>query len=147
MDKLIFPPFIHKVIKENGKDSIFDIIRRKYIVLTPEEWVRQYLVHYLINHMNYPKSLIKIEDGLKVNKMQKRSDVVIFNRQGKVFMIIECKSSTSKLNQKVMDQLSIYNQKYQAQYLAITNGLSIILCKMDYDKKQAEFLDGFPDFA
>jgi len=146
MDKLIFPPFEYKIKRNDGKASIFDLIRRKYIVLTPEEWVRQHLIHFLINHREYPKSLISVEDGLKINKMAKRSDLVVYNKQGEIFMLIECKSAKVKLTQKSMDQASIYNQKYKAQYLGLTNGLEIIICKMDYDQKKSVFLDGFPVF-
>jgi len=146
MKDLIFPPFEYRIRQEEGKDYIFDVVRRKFLVITPEEWVRQHLIHYLINELSYPKSLIKVEDGLKVNRMAKRSDVVVYDRAGKVFMLIECKSHNVKLSQGVMDQLSNYNQKYQASYLVITNGLSVHLCKMDYKMKQSVFLDSFPEF-
>ncbi len=147
MDQLVFPAFDYRIIEKNNKTYIFDIIRKKNIVITPEEWVRQHLVHFLINHMNYPKSLISIEDGLKVNRMQKRSDIVVYQRNGSVFMVIECKSYRVKLDQKVMDQLSNYNQKYKAKYLAITNGKQVFICKMDYLKKSSQFINEFPDFT
>ena len=86
--------------------------------------------------MNYPKSLISVEDGMKVNKMLKRSDVVVYNRIGEVFLAIECKSTSIKLSQKSMDQLSIYNQEYKANYLVLTNGLQVIICKMNYHSKK-----------
>ncbi len=147
MDQLVFPAFDYRINEKNNKTYIFDIIRKKNIVITPEEWVRQHLVHFLINHMNYPKSLISIEDGLKVNRMQKRSDIVVYQRNGSVFMVIECKSYRVKLDQKVMDQLSNYNQKYKAKYLAITNGKQVFICKMDYLKKSSQFINEFPDFT
>ncbi len=147
MDQLVFPAFDYRIIEKNNKTYIFDIIRKKNIVITPEEWVRQHLVHFLINHMNYPKSLISIEDGLKVNRMQKRSDIVVYQRNGSVFMVIECKSYRVKLDQKVMDQLSNYNQKYKAKYLAITNGKQVFICEMDYLKKSSQFINEFPDFT
>ena len=115
-------------------------------MITPEEWVRQHLVHFMIDHLNYPKSLIKIEDGLKVYKMQKRSDVVVYRSDGKVFMLVECKSYKVKLDQKVMDQLSNYNQKYRASYLAITNGRKVYICKIDYEKRESQLIDEFPEF-
>jgi len=147
MSDLIFPSFKYKSKKIDGKVAIFDIIRKKYIILTPEEWVRQHLVHFLINQMKYPKSLISVEDGMKVNKMAKRSDVVIFNRSGKIFLVVECKSAKVKITQKNMDQLSAYNQNYKADYLALTNGLEVIVCKMDYQNKRATFIHGFPEFT
>jgi hypothetical protein len=146
MNELIFPPFEYRIKHINGKKSIFDIIRKKYIVLTPEEIVRQHLVHYLINIKKYPRSLISVEDGMKVNRMMKRSDVVVYDQSGAVFLAAECKSTRIKLNQKSMDQLSIYNQHYKASYLALTNGLDIYICKIDYATKKATFIDNFPDF-
>lgn len=146
MENLIFPSVDFRVSKEAGKTAIFDIIRRKFIVLTPEEWVRQHLVHFMIDHLKYPKSLINVEDGLRVNKMQKRSDIVIHDRQGNIFMIVECKSFKIKLKQEAMDQLSNYNQRYQAAYLALTNGKELFLCQMDYESKSAQFISEFPDF-
>lgn len=146
MDKLIFPPFNYRIKQQDDKTYVFDIIRRKHIVLTPEEWVRQHLVHFMIDQLHYPKALISVEDGLKVNKMQKRSDIVVYNRQGKVFMIVECKSYKIKLTQNAMDQLSAYNQNYRADHLAITNGKDLFLCKMDYEQQASQFITEFPEF-
>ncbi len=142
----MFPPFEFRVKKTNGKHAIFDIIRKKYIVLTPEEWVRQHLIHYLINQLNYPKSLISVEDGMKVNKMIKRSDVVVYNRNGEIFLVVECKSTKIKLTQKSMDQLSIYNQHYKSDYIALTNGLKVFVCQIDYKNKKPLFINHFPEF-
>ncbi len=144
MEELVFPPFNYKLRKENGKVAIFDIIRKKYIILAPEEWVRQHLIHFFINQLNYPKSLISVEDGLKVNKMKKRSDVLVYDRQGKIFMVVECKSAKVKLNQNAMIQLSTYNQKYNSEYIALTNGLQVYVCKMDYENKMVDYLEQFP---
>lgn len=146
MDNLIFPSVNFRISKGGSKTTVFDVIRRKFIVLTPEEWVRQHLVHYMINQLKYPKSLINVEDGLRVNKMQKRSDVVIHDRNGKVFMIVECKSFKVKLKQDAMDQLSNYNQRYKAAFLALTNGKGLFVCQMDYETKKANFISGFPEF-
>ncbi len=146
MNDLIFPPFDYRIKKTNGKHTIFDIIRKKFIVLTPEEWVRQHLIHYLLNQMNYPKSLITVEDGMKVNKMIKRSDIVVYNRQGEIFLVVECKSSKIILGQKSMDQVSVYNQHYKSKYIALTNGLNNIVCKMDYKIKKPTFINHFPKF-
>lgn len=144
MIDLIFPPFEYQISRNAGKVCIFDVIRRKNIVLTPEEWVRQHLIHYLIEHLGYPKSLIAVEDGLKLNKMQKRSDVVVYNRDGNIFMVVECKSFKIKLEQASMDQLSAYNQHYQATFLALTNGLSVIICEMNYDLRKWVVIREFP---
>ena len=146
MEELIFPKFEYKTRNDKGKVAIFDIIRKKYIFLTPEEWVRQHLIHYFIYQLKYPKSMISVEDGLKVNKMQKRSDIIIHSRDGKVFMVVECKSAKIKLNQNSMIQLSTYNQKYNATYIALTNGLKVYVCKINYKDKIAENIDQFPKF-
>lgn len=146
MDNFIFPPFEFKTKKIHGKTSIFDLIRKKYIQLTPEEWVRQHLIHFLIKQMNYPKTLIVVEDGHKVNKMAKRSDVVVYDRNGNIFMLVECKSAKVKLTQKSMDQASMYNQKYKAQFLTITNGLQVVIYKMDYSGEKPFLLHEFPVF-
>jgi hypothetical protein len=109
MMKLNLPSFDCVVKKEEGKFLILDVIRKKYLVLTPEEWVRQHFVNYLITELNYPKSLIKIEGGLTFNKLSKRSDIVVFNRHGEPWMIVECKSPSQKINQSTLRQASVYN--------------------------------------
>lgn len=146
MNNLIFPTFDYKIKHIEGKANIFDIIRKKYIVITPEEWIRQHLIHFLINQMNYPRSLIKVEDGMKLNKMSKRSDLVIYDRKGNIFLVVECKSAKVRITQKSMDQLSNYNQNYKANYLALTNGLVLFVCQMDYKNKTATFIEDFPKF-
>ncbi len=128
------------------KTMVFDVLRKKEVVLTPEEWVRQHLIHHLINDLHYPKTLISVEDGLKVSRMQKRSDVVIYNRAGGVFLLAECKAPTVKLHQKSMDQLSVYNQHYRAPFLALTNGLVLFVCSMDYQTLQIDFINRLPDY-
>ena len=109
MIKLNLPAFDCVVKKEEGKFFILDIIRKKYLVLTPEEWVRQHFVNYLVTELKYPKALIKIEGGLTFNKLSKRSDIVVFNRNGEPWMIVECKSPNQKINQSTMRQASVYN--------------------------------------
>jgi hypothetical protein len=146
MNDLIFPSFEYQIATEVGKATIFDVIRKKKVALTPEEWVRQHLIHYMIEQLKYPKSLISVEDGLKFNKMQKRSDIVVYDRYGTVFMVAECKSFKVKLNQNSMDQLSAYNQRYKSKYLALTNGLKIFICHMDYQQKQSVFIRDFPAY-
>ena len=144
MEEHLFPSFEIKTKILNGKTAVFDIIRKKYLILTPEELVRQQVIHFLINHKKYPRALIKVEDGMKFNRMMKRSDIVVYRKTGEVFMVVECKASKVKLTQKSMDQLSIYNQNYKAEYLALTNGVSLHVCKIDYDTKQISYLSEFP---
>ena len=146
MYPLNFPSYDFKIDRISGTLKIFDIVRKKYVYLSPEEWVRQHALHYMIHDLDYPRSLIKIEAGLRYNKMLKRSDIVVYRTTGEVFLLMECKAPTVKINQKTLDQLSIYNEYYKATYLALTNGLNHILAIVDYDSKSYEMLDGFPPY-
>jgi len=147
MYKLNLPEFNLTLRKEEGKVWIFDIIRKKYIVLTPEEWVRQHFIHYLIEHLKYPKSLFRIEGSLTYNRLQKRSDIVIHNRMGKPWMLIECKSPTIKLTQKAFNQVAVYNMTIGARYVAVTNGLAQCCFEaLDQPGNEVKFLESFPEF-
>jgi predicted type IV restriction endonuclease len=146
MNRLNLPAFDYKLKKEAGKHFILDLIRRKYVTLTPEEWVRQHFVHHLINDLKYPKSLYKVESGLKFNNLQKRSDILIHNREGKAWMLVECKSPDIKLTQKAFNQIAVYNMTIGAQYLAVTNGMVHFCCRAKTFKTEAEFLPDFPAF-
>jgi hypothetical protein len=145
MFKLNLPDFNLTTRKEEGKVWIFDIIRKKYIVLTPEEWVRQHFVHYLINHLKYPKTLFRIEGSLTYNKLQKRSDIVIHNRAGKPWMLVECKAPDIKLTQKAFNQVAVYNMTVGAQFVAVTNGM-VQYCFEPSAKGEANHLASFPEF-
>jgi len=123
MEKLNLPEFPAKVKQVDGKAMIFDIIRKKYVQLTPEEWVRQNFICYLINFLDYPKSLIKVESGLRYNKLLKRSDILVFNRDIEPLLLVECKSYESKITQNVVDQAAVYNRSLNARYLLVTNGI------------------------
>ena len=125
MIKLNLPAFDYKLKKADGKVWIFDGIRKKYVVLTPEEWVRQHIVQYMLNHLNYPKSLIKVEASLMYNSLNKRADVVVFDREGKPWMIVECKAPDLKLTQVVAMQVATYNTSLQAPFVVITNGMLV----------------------
>jgi len=120
---LNLPEFDVKLKKSEGKVWIFDGIRKKYLVLTPEEWVRQHLIHYFMDQLNYPKSLIRIEQGLKYNQLQKRSDIIVFDRNGNPWMIVECKAPDVKLNQSSVQQVAVYNSSIKAKYVAVSNGM------------------------
>lgn len=146
MHSLNLPPADFKLKKEEGKVWIFDVIRKKFVVLTPEEWVRQHFVHYLINSLSYPKSLFRIESGITYNKLQKRSDILIRDRGGKPWMLVECKSPTIKLTQKAFNQIAIYNMSIGAKYLAVTNGMIHFCCEAGAMGAEAVYLDDFPSF-
>ena len=144
MIRLNLPEFEYKVKSDDGKVSIFDIIRKKYIVLTPEEWVRQSMVHFLIEQLGYPKSLIKVESGLKYNQLSKRSDILIYDRDASPFLLIECKTYQFPLKQDALQQLSTYNNTIGAPFIALTNGLKHFCFKIE--KGQSAPLSDFPEF-
>ena len=146
MYPLNLPSYDPKIKKEGGKAWVFDVIRKKYIVLTPEEWVRQHFIHHLIHDLKYPRSLFKVESGLSFNALQKRSDIVIYDRRGKPWMLVECKSPTIKLSQKAFNQIAVYNMNIGAKYLAVTNGMVHYCCEAAVPGGEAKFLNAFPVF-
>ena len=121
MQQLNFPNFSFRFKNSENKISIFDVIRKRFVILQPEEWVRQHCVHYLIENKGYPKSLINIEKELIVNTLRKRYDIVVFNPDGSIHLIVECKSPSITINQNTFDQIAQYNLVLNASYLMITN--------------------------
>lgn len=146
MQKLNLPSFQYKIREINGKAEIFDIIRKKFIILTPEEWVRQHFISLLIDHYKYPKSLIRIESRLKYNQLQKRSDILVYGRDGTVFLIVECKSADVKISQSAFEQVARYNFSLKSKYIAVTNGLQNFCCCMNHEKGDYEFMKDLPAF-
>jgi type I site-specific restriction endonuclease len=144
MYKLNLPEFDYKLKKAEDKIWIFDGIRKKYIVLTPEEWVRQHFIHYLIHQKNYPKSLIKIEGGLTYNQLQKRTDIVVFNRQGNPWMIVECKSPAIALSPATLTQASTYNASLKAGFITVTNGMVHYCAHIDWTERATTLLEDIP---
>ena len=142
MQPLNLPPVPLKIQKQNGKTLILDVIRKKYVFLTPEEWVRQHLVHYLINELGYPKGLIRIESGVKYNERAKRSDVVVYDTNGAPNLLVECKAPSVKLTQAALDQVSVYNKSIQAKQIVVTNGLQHIAFEIDFETNQFVRLEG-----
>lgn len=132
---------------ENGKNQIFDEIRMKNVVLTPEEWVRQNFIKYMVAELGYPKSLISIEKGLKINNLQKRFDAVVCNRNGLPLMLLEFKAPEVKLTQKVMEQISRYNLKLNVNYLVVSNGMSHYCCYVNKNTGEIQFLTKIPVFS
>lgn len=144
---LNLPSFALKIKEENGISYIFDQIRKKYLVLTPEEWVRQHLIHFLINVKNYPRSLMKLEGGLKLNHLQKRSDILLFNTQGEKILLVECKAPSVKINQDTFDQIARYNFVHKVEWLLVSNGMQHFCCRIDYEKKTYSFVEELPDYT
>jgi hypothetical protein len=147
MIPLNLPPFEYKLKKAEGKLWIFDVIRKKYIVLIPEEWVRQHFVHFLIAVHNYPKTLIRVEGGLLFNQLQKRTDIVVFDRAGQPWMIIECKSPGIPVSEKTVFQASTYNATLRAKYIVVTNGISHLVAQTDWENGTTHWLSQIPSYA
>jgi len=124
--------------------QIFDPVRRKYVALTMEEWVRQHFVHYLIEHRNVPMSHIAIEKSLRVSNLAKRADIVVFKGGMKPVLVVECKAPSVDVNQEVFYQILRYNMTLRVDYLVVTNGLRHIYCKVDYEQQNAVFIEELP---
>ncbi|WP_178988059.1 type I restriction enzyme HsdR N-terminal domain-containing protein [Winogradskyella schleiferi] len=146
LQELNFPKFEYRFKSTENKVSIFDVIRKKFIILQPEEWVRQHCVHYLINDKKYPKSLINVEKELTINGLKKRYDIVIFNSDGSIHLIVECKSHNIKIEQTTFDQIARYNLVLNATYLMVTNGLNHYYCEMDMENERYSFLKTIPEY-
>lgn len=144
MQALNFPEFSFRFKSNENKVSIFDEIRKKFIVLQPEEWVRQHCIQYLILEKNYPRSLINVEKELKVNDLSKRYDIVVYNPDGSIHLIVECKSYDVSISQSTFDQIAQYNMTLNASYLMVTNGINHYYCVMDQENKRYNFLRDLP---
>lgn len=144
MTTVVFGKYDFKVKEEDKKKFIFDIARKKWTALTPEEWVRQHILHYLIHDKKYPLSLIAVERGIELNGTQKRFDIVVFTNSGKPKMIIECKAPEELLNEKVFEQIARYNLTLKVDFLWVTNGTLNYVSQL---KGAIQLLDKVPDWA
>ncbi|WP_282125358.1 type I restriction enzyme HsdR N-terminal domain-containing protein [Marinifilum flexuosum] len=146
MENLNLPTYSFKIKSDLQRKLIFDSIRKKYVVLTPEEWVRQNFIRYLVEEKDYPASLIAVEKKVDVNLLPQRSDIVLYNRNANPVMIVECKASKIKITQDVFNQIARYNMKLRVPFLVVTNGLKHFCCYMDYEKKSFKFLEDIPNY-
>ena len=146
MQELNLPVYSFK-FKEGVRKQIFDAIRKKYVVLTPEEWVRQNFLQYLIRDKKFPASLIAVEAGLKYNQLQKRADVLVYDKQGNPHLMVECKAPEVKITQDVFDQVAHYNMSFKVKYLVVTNGLNHFCCQMDYSDNSFHYLKDIPEYV
>jgi len=147
MQGLNFPSYHFRLKNTENSTYIFDVIRKKFVVLQPEEWVRQHVIHFLIRTKKYPRSLINVEKQLTINGLKKRYDVIVFNAQGDINILIECKAPEVEISQKVFDQIAIYNVKLKADYLMVTNGVNHYYCQMNHEEEKYTFLKEIPDFS
>ena len=146
MYELNLPKYGIKIKNDKGHQSIFDVLRRKYVALTPEEWVRQHFVHFLIEHKGYPKALMANEIQLAIGNKKLRCDSVLYDRTLKPRMIIEYKAPTVNITQKVFDQITIYNMLLHVDYLVVSNGIKHYCCRMDYANQKYLFMEDIPDY-
>ena len=146
MLSLNLPSFPAKIQQQNGKNVIFDPLRKKYVALTPEEWVRQHFVSFLINYKGYPKGLLVNEVQIALNGTKKRCDTVLYDRNVNAKMIIEYKAPHIQITQKVFDQITRYNMVLKVDYLIVSNGLNHYCCKIDYVHNSYCFLPDIPAY-
>ncbi len=147
MIKLNFPTYSFRFKNSENKVSIFDEIRKKFIFLTPEEWVRQHVIQFLLQNCNYPKSYINVEKVIKINKLTKRYDAVVFEPNGELFLLVECKAPEVPISQSTFDQIARYNLVLKAKYLMVTNGLNHYFCQMDFENEKYVFLKELPIYS
>lgn len=147
MQKLNLPEYDLKLRQADGRTEILDQCRKKFLVLTPEEWVRQNFLAFMAHELGYPLSLVKSEGGLTYNGRQKRTDILSYNNLGEPLLLVECKATSVKVDAKVFEQASVYNKKIKAKYLVVTNGLQHFCCEQDFESGKVQFLDTIPHYS
>ncbi len=147
MNRINLPSYAIKLRENGSKHEIFDFLRRKYVTLTPEEWVRQHFTHYLVEHKGYPKGLLANEVELKAGEKRLRCDTLLYNKGLEPQMIIEYKAPEISITQHVFDQITVYNMLLRVPYLIVSNGLQHYCCRMDYDNATYVFLSDIPDYS
>ncbi len=146
MPQLNLPNVDLKTKLVKGTTQVFDIVRKKYLILTAEEWVRQHFIHFLHLEKNYPLGLMGVEKLVKYNNMSTRADIVLFTNEGRPNMIVECKGPNVAISQDTFYQIAKYNFNLKVQYLVVTNGLKHYCCKVNYDSDKIDFLKEIPDY-
>lgn len=142
---LNFPKYPFRFERMDGRIFVYDEIRKKMILLTPEEWVRQHTVRFVSEQTGVPTSRINVEKSFRVSGVPKRYDVVVYAMDGSILLLVECKKHTVPINQKVLDQICTYNMQLKAKYLMLTNGLQHVFCEMDFEQNQIHFLQQLPN--
>ncbi|MBQ8097966.1 MAG: type I restriction enzyme HsdR N-terminal domain-containing protein [Bacteroidaceae bacterium] len=147
MFQINLPPYETNIRQQNGRSQIFDILRRRYVALTPEEWVRQHFIHFLIDHKGYPSALMANEISLSVNGMWRRCDSVLFSKLNSPRMIMEYKAPSVKITQSVFSQINAYNQVLRVPYLVVSNGMQHYCCFIDYEQNAIRYLTDIPAYS
>ena len=146
LTKLDFPEYTFRVRQAARGTEIFDVIRKRFVALTPEEWVRQHVVHFLMKERQVPSGRMNVEVALETLGLLRRADIVVFNNLGQPAVIVECKAPTVKITQETFDQIARYNMALKAPYLVVTNGLTHFCCYIDTEKQTYHFLEAIPDY-
>lgn len=144
---LNLPAYAVKLKNHSQRTQIFDRIRKKFVVLTPEEWVRQHFVNFLIEHKSFPESRLAVESSLKYNELLRRPDIVYYDTHLNPQLIVECKAPEIKITQSTFDQIARYNIALNVSYLIVTNGLTHFCCKMEYENKSYSFIKEVPELS
>lgn len=146
MQSLNFPNYPFRFKNSENKIAVFDVLRKKFVVLTPEEWVRQHVVQFLLKEKNLPQALLNVEKQVRVHKLVKRYDVLAYNPDGSIHLIVECKAAHVAITQDTFDQIARYNLALKARYLMVTNGLQHYFCQLDYERQKYHFLPDIPSW-
>jgi hypothetical protein len=147
MQTLNLPGADLRIRTKGEKQEIFDDVRKKFVALTPEEWVRQHFIHYLAGQRNVPRSLIGVEVSLRYHRLAKRCDIVVYGTHGEPRLIVECKAPEVMVTQAVFDQVAMYNMSLKVPFLAVTNGLVHFACYIDHQSGKISFLKEIPEYA
>jgi hypothetical protein len=147
MPELNLPSYAVKLKGTREKPEIFDFLRRKYVALTPEEWVRQHFTHWLVEQKGYPKGLLGNEIELRIGEKKLRCDSILYDKSAQPQMIMEYKAPTVPITQRVFNQISVYNLLLRVDFLVVSNGIQHYCCKMDYDQQTYRFLEEIPDYS
>jgi hypothetical protein len=147
MLKLNFPEYNFRIVEKDGKPTIFDPVRKKYVVLTPEEWVRQHVIQFLVTGKKVPVSLIRVEAEIRLYQTRKRFDIAVYDRNGNALLVVECKAPSVQVTQEVLDQAVRYNLTMKVGLLMLTNGLQHIYCKTDSLIGTVSLTEDLPEFA
>jgi len=147
MKQLNFPGYEFRFKNSENRLHIFDPVRKKFVVLQPEEWVRQHVLQFLMQEKKYPRSHLNVEKQLLVNQLKRRYDIVVFRTDGSIAILVECKAPEQAVTQEVFNQIARYNLPLKADYLMVTNGLDHYYCRMDYQAQRYEFLKELPSYS
>ena len=146
LPELNFPRYQFSVRKALNRAEIFDTVRKKYVALTPEEWVRQHVVHYLHHNLGYPLELMRVEGSIVFNSIPKRCDIIVYNNAMKPLLLVECKKTTVGIQQKTFDQANLYNLVLEVPYILITNGLQHSCFSLDKSEGKVVYHTRLPDW-